>query len=128
METEAMFERASRIKLRFTYRGLCTVEDLWDIPLKGLDSVFKGLNAQRKDENEESLLTENSQEDKDLVMAIEIVKHVVQVLLAEREAKKNRATKVARKQKLLAKIADKQDSELDDLSVDDLIKLAEELV
>src|SRR3989337_2369182 len=117
-----MFEKAARLKLRFNYRGLCSVEDLWDLPVKALDSVFKELNAESKTQKEESLLKEKSQADEILDLKIAIVRHVVEVLLQEKEARERHA----RKQKLLGIIEDKQDAELRDMPIDELKKLVDE--
>jgi hypothetical protein len=122
-----MFEKAVRLKLRFTHKGLCTVEDLWDIPLESLDRIFKDLNIKLKTQKEESLLETRSKEDEILDLKIAIVKHIVEVRLSEQKARKDLADKLAKKQKLLGIIAEKQDSELRDLSVDELTKLVDEL-
>ncbi len=122
-----MFEKASRQKIRFFYRGQCSVEDLWDLPLTALDTIFKGLNAQQKAQKEESLLAIKSQADEVLALQIAIVKHVVEVRLAEQAERKSAADKAAQKQKLLGIIAEKQDAELKNMSLEELTNLVNEL-
>lgn len=122
-----MFEKASRVKLRYGYRGTCTVEDLWDVPLKDLDSIFKVLNVAFKTQKEESLLDKKTKENETLALSIGIVKHVVEVRLREREERESRMARAEKKQKLLAIIAEKQDDDLKGLSVEDLTKLVEDL-
>lgn len=122
-----MFEKASRLKLRFNYKGLCTAEDLWDLPLRSLDSIFKELNAQLRTQKEESLLEKRSQADELLDLAISIVKHVVEVRLQEQKEREAAGEKAAHKQKLLGIIADKQDTELREMPLDELKKLVEDL-
>jgi hypothetical protein len=122
-----MFEKAVRLKLRFTHKGLCTVEDLWDIPLESLDRIFKELNTKLKTQKEESLLATRSKEEEILDLKISIVKHIVEVRLSEQKARKDLAAKLSKKQNLLGIIAEKQDNALRDMSVDDLTKLVDEL-
>lgn len=122
-----MFEKAVRLKLRFPHKGLCTVEDLWDIPLESLDRIFKDLNIKLKTQKEESLLEKRSKEDEILDLKISIVKHIVEVRLAEQKARKELADKLMKKQKVLGIIAEKQDDALRDMSVDELTKLVDEL-
>jgi len=122
-----MFEKASRQKIRFLHRGQCSVEDLWDLPLTALDSIFKGLNAQSKAQKEESLLATKAQEDEVLALQIAIVKRVVEVRLAEQAERQSAADKAAQKQKLLGIIAEKQDAELKNMSLEELTKLVNEL-
>lgn len=44
-----MFEKASRIKLRYsTNRGVLSVEDLWDLSLEQLDPIAINLNKSLK--------------------------------------------------------------------------------
>lgn len=61
-----LFELATRCKYRFPYRGQITIEDLWDLRLADLDSVFKTLNAEVKKASEESLLKLKTKEDEDV--------------------------------------------------------------
>lgn len=60
MEIGKLFELATRNKMRFPFRGMISVEDLWDLSLTNLDSVFKILNAEAKKSEEESLLNTKS--------------------------------------------------------------------
>ena len=43
-----MFEKAVKGKYRFPYKGQIAVEDLYDLPLGSLDTVFKTLNAEKQ--------------------------------------------------------------------------------
>lgn len=122
-----MFEKASRLKLRFNYRGMASVEDLWDLPLTALDAIFKTLNAAMKAQKEESLLEIKSQADEILDLQIGIVKHIVEVRLAEQKAKQDEAANATRKQKILGIIADKQDAALQNLPIEELKKLVGEM-
>jgi len=122
-----MFEKASRLKLRFNYKGTCSVEDLWDMPLEALDYIFKVLNSQLKNEKEESLLEKRSKEEDIVDLKIKIVKHVVEVRLLEQKNRKDEVDKAARKQKLLGVISEKQDAELKNMSVEELTKIINEM-
>lgn len=121
-----MFEKAVRLKIRWPFRGQCSVEDLWDLPAEYLDAIYKGLSRQAKAQAEESLLDTKSEANEVLDLQIAIVKHIVTVKLAEAEARKNATLNAARKQHLLSLVADKQDDALRELSVEDLQKLIAE--
>lgn len=122
-----MFEKATRLKLRFPFRGQCSTEDLWDLGVRQLDEIYKALNGQLKAQQGDSLLDEKSDANETLELQINIVKHIVSVKLAEAEARENAAVRAAKKQKLLAKIEAKQDAALDDMSIEELQGLAAEL-
>ena len=124
---EKMFEYATRNKVRFPFKGLISVEDLWDLSLTNLDSIYKTLNKQVKQSEEESLLNTKTTVDKELDVQIAIVKHIVAVKLAEQEAKEKASAKKAQKQKIMAIIASKQDEALQNSSVEDLQKMLDEL-
>lgn len=122
-----MFEKAVRMKLRFNYRGLCSVEDLWDLSVSELDSIYKVLNKKAKTEKEESLLDKRTQADTILDLQLEIVKHIVKTKLTEQEARENAAMKRAKKQKLLSIMSEKQDKALYEMPLEDLEKMVNDL-
>lgn len=124
---EKMFEYATRNKVRFPFKGLISVEDLWDLTLTNLDSIYKTLNKQVKQSEEESLLDTKTTVDKELDVQIAIVKHIVAVKLAEQEEREKASAKKAQKQKIMAIIASKQDEALQNSSVEDLQKMLDEL-
>ena len=127
MAVENIFEYASRNKVRFPFKGMISVEDLWDLSLTNLDSIYKTLNKQVKQSEEESLLSTKASVDTELEVQIAIVKHIVSVKLAEREAAEKASAKKAQKQKIMSIIATKQDEALQNSSIDDLKKMLDEL-
>ena len=127
MTVENIFEYATRNKVRFSFRGLISVEDLWDLSLNNLDSIYKDLKKQSKQSEEESLLNIKTQEDEFLNVQIEIVKYIVSVKLTEKEAREKATAKKAQKQKIMSIIAAKQDEALQNSSIDDLQKMLDEL-
>lgn len=107
-----MFEKASREKFRYPYKGSVSTEDLWDLSVEELDSIYKTLNKQVKAVNEESLLSTKRKEDATLTSQIDIVKHIFTIKLTEAEERKNAKAKAEQKQKLFAILAQKQEAEL----------------
>ncbi len=127
MSLEKMFEVATRTKMRFPFRGVVSVEDLWDLSVQNLDHVFKELNAQKKQSNEESLLNTKTKEDETLLIQIEIVKYIVSVKLTEKEDRDKALVKKEQKQKIMSIISAKKDEALENSSIEDLTKMLEEL-
>ena len=119
-KTINLFEMATRKKFRFPFKGMISVEDLWDLSVQNLDTVFKTLNAEAKQVKEESLLATKSTEDTILDVKIEIVKHIVNVKLEEAEQRTKAAEKREHKRKLQELIANKQDAELQGKSIEEL--------
>ena len=85
MDKEELFIKASRKKIRFSYKGLATTEDLWDLPVTELDGIYKSLNAKAKLTKEESLLETKTDGDEELMLQIEIIKYIVSVKLEEKK-------------------------------------------
>lgn len=122
-----MFEIATRTKMRFPFKGMITVEDLWDLSVQNLDKVFKALNSQRKEAQEESLLSAKSSADEVLDTQIEIVKYIVGVKLDEQAARLKAAENKEKKQKIMALMAKKDDEALENMSKEELQKLLDEI-
>ena len=122
-----IFEYAVRNKVRFPFKGVISVEDLFDLSLANLDSIYKTLNKQVKQSEEESLLNTKTSVDTELEVQIAIVKHIVSVKLAEKEATEKAIAKKAQKQKIMSIIATKENEALQNSSIDDLKKMLDEL-
>ena len=128
MEKNNLFIMASRKKFRFAFKGMISVEDLWDLSLKELDTIFKNLNAQYKAQiNEESLLTDKTDGATVLEAKIQIIKYIVQTKKDEIADCELQAVRKAQKDKILEIIASKKDQQLQEMSVEELMKKFEEL-
>jgi len=130
-----MFEQATRQKLRFdSPKGLLSVEDLWDLPLTSkaghanLDDIAKDLNHQLKSSSEEiSFVTPVESSNTTLQLEFNVVKHIIDVRVAERDKAALEAERRAKKQKIMAIIDQKQDEALSASSLEDLQKQLESL-
>ncbi len=127
-----MFEQAARLKLRFdSPKGLLTTEDLWDLPLTSarsanLNDLAKGLSRELKDTAEEDFVHPAKTNDV-LKLKFDVVKHVIDVRLAENEAVRLSADRREKKDRLLELIARKQDESLAAKSVEELQAMVESL-
>ena len=112
-----IFELASREKLRFnTGRLQVTVEQLWELPLTGansLDTLAVELDAAIRNTAPRSFVTNSATAaDKTLQLQFDIVKHVIDVRVAERKAKAEKAEKASQRKLLHEAIAAKEHEEL----------------
>lgn len=118
-----LFEIGTREGYLFDFKGQINLYDVWKLPLKALDTIFKGLNAQLKETQEESLLETKTKENEELDNKIQIIKYIVQVKQQEEterlQAKENRE----KKQKIMELIAKKQDQSLENMSIEELRQL-----
>jgi len=112
-EMNSIFEKASRMKLRFQSHGSITVEDLWDLRVENLDEIYKDLARKIKETTEDTLLTKNSSIDEETLVMVEILKYIVKTKIIEAQDKRDAKAKREQKQKLLAILANKQDAELE---------------
>lgn len=122
-----IFEYATKVKLRFPFKGQLSVEDLWDLSVTNLDTIFKSLNAEKKQVQEESLLNIKTKENKELEVKIEIVKHIVEFKLQEADAKLKEKEKKEQKQKIMEILNTKQDESLKNKSVEELQEMLNEM-
>lgn len=122
-----MFDKATRLKLRFTTtKGEATVEDLWDLPLTSerghpnLDAIAIALNKQLKDSDTISFVTPSKTQDELIRLKFDIVRHVIEVRLAENAAKLKERENAAQREKIMEIIEHKQDESLRNKSIDEL--------
>ena len=127
MNEKNLFELATKNNYQFPFRGMINVIDLWTLSVTNLDSIFKTLNAEVKKTAEESLLSVKTKEDEELSNKIGIVKHIVNVKLAEKEARENAKKNKEMNQRLLEIRAKRQDEALENLSDEALDKMIAEL-
>ena len=134
-----MFEQATRTKLRFsTSAGFIGVEDLWDLPLTStfnkpnLNSVaqnlYRELNAFADQVSfVEPTSAQRTAQQSTTQLAFDIVKHVIDVKVAERDTAKAAADRAKQRQHLLSILAEKEDAALRNASIDELRRQLAEL-
>ncbi len=114
-----LFENATRAKLRFNYKGTISVEDLWDLELEDLDSIYKSLSKKLKEEDGDSLMSKSSVNQK-LNLQIEIVKHIFTTRQNEINAKEQAIVEKQKREKIQSLIDQKKDNELANKSIEEL--------
>mgnify|MGYP001092145071 FL=1 len=112
MEANKMFDVAVRNKFRFPFKGVISVEDLWDLSVQQLDGIFKTLKSQEKKAQEESLLDTRTPEDEALKTKIDIIRYIVTVKLDEAKQAEHAKENRDQKQKILGILTEKQDADL----------------
>ena len=122
-----IFELATREKYRFPYKGMISVEDLWDLDTPELDCVYKTLNKELKIDADEDSLIEIKSANVTLKTKIEIVKYIFEVKRAEEEQRANQLNNARQRQHILEILAKKQDESLQNMSEAELLKKLEEL-
>lgn len=127
----SIFEKATRKKLRFnTQSGNVTTEDLWDMKLEGrvsLDSLARSLNKEIKEQQEESFVKKPSAASSETKLKFDVVKHVIDVKLADQD-RAQKATKTRQeKQRILELMERKQGEELEGKSMDELKEMLDSL-
>lgn len=115
------FKEASRIKLRFnTPSGVLGVEQLWDLSIEDLDKVAVSLDDHYEKSDVKSFIKKKSEKDKVAKLSLDIVLEVLDAKIAEQEKASAAAEAKAYNQKILGKIAEAKDKELDGKSVEEL--------
>lgn len=122
-----IFEKAVREKTRFNFKGLISVEDLWDLPLESLDSIWCTLESDLEKLPKKSLLATSTKQRDEIEFKQEIIKHIVETKKAEKLANEQAKANATKKQMVLDIIEAKQNDDLKNMSVEELKKLAESL-
>lgn len=127
-----LFEQALRNKYRFpSTKGTLSTEDLFDLPLTSkngvsLDSVAKAVNRQLIQETEESFVEESSQSNKELVLKLNILRHIIKVRKEENQARADALANAQRKAKIQEILERKKDGVLEEASIEELQKMLKE--
>lgn len=122
-----LFELATRKKFRYVFKGVINTEDLWDLPVQDLNTIFKALKAEERKAEEESLLAEPSPEDEIRKAKIEIVRRIVEVKLEDARNATRQKEISEKREKLMSIIAEKQDAILRDKSQEELQQMLDNL-
>ena len=120
MTVTNIFKYAAKKALRFPYKGVATVEDLFNLDMGSLDMVYKTLKKQQKASDEESLISEKTTEDKNLEIKLAIVKEIFEDKKAAAEKAKRIVANKAKNQKILEILAKKENEALENMSEDEL--------
>lgn len=123
---ENIFIEASKKKYRFDFRGMIFVEDLWDLGLEDLNTIFKNLSAQLKAQKSEESLLETAKNEcvETLENKIAIIKYIADVKKNEIQKRQNAKAAHDRYNKIMEIIEEKSNAELQDKSLDELKAMA----
>ena len=127
IRTENIFEMATRNKYRFPYKGMISVEDLWDLNQTQLDSIYKALNKEVKANQEDSLMFSQTQTDLDLQAKIEIVRHIYATKEQDAARRAAAAENAEKKRRILEILEQKQEDSLKNKSEEELLKMLNEI-
>ena len=116
-----LFVIATRKKFRFkSTRGELNCEDLWDLSLESLDSIAIELDETIQKEGRKSFVSKRSAASTEKVLALDIIKFVIETKQEETEKRKERADKRAQKEYLESLLKEKQAEGLKSLSTQEI--------
>jgi hypothetical protein len=122
-----MFEKAARLKLRFsTPSGELSAEDLWDVPLTAragktnLDDLARALHQQIEQAPTVSFVKKSEPVSAIPQLKFDIVLHIIKMKMTEDEAAAKAKDTRERKQQIMAIIAQKQTEQLANSSIEEL--------
>lgn len=123
-----MYKNATKQKLRYpTKRGQLSVEDLWDLPLTELDSLYATLSDEQEKSQRVSLLSKPTAKSAIDTLRIEILKDIVTTRLADAADKQNKAIKAQERIRILEAIERKKDNAFEEQSLEELQAALENL-
>lgn len=121
-----MWIEALSKKLRFEYKGLISIEDLFDLSLNDLDDIYRNLKKEAdeyKQYSADSLLEKDDEKDEtyeELQLKIDVVTAVFNHLKKQQEELQRKIALQNQRDKILGIIADKEDEELSNKSISEL--------
>ena len=122
-----MYKKASRLKLRFaTKKGSLSVEQLWDLGREDLKAVIKEQHEILSEGGDGLSFLGEDKADPIEELKFDILKDIWKTLEKEDAEKREMAEKRVRNKRIQEIIARKQEAELEEMSVEDLLKMLEE--
>ena len=115
-----IFKYAAKHALRFPYKGMVSVEDLFDLNTEELNAIYKTLKKQQKTDAGESLIEDKTNEDTQLEVKIAIVTEIFNDKQAAADRAKKSAIRKVQTQKILDIMSQKQNEALSNMSVEEL--------
>lgn len=121
-----MWIEALSKKIRFEYKGMISIEDLFDLNLNELDEIYRNLKKQLDEYQQysaDSLLDKDDKKDDaydELQLKIDVVTAVFNHLKKQQEELRKKIALQNQRDKILGIIADKQDEELSNKSISEL--------
>lgn len=112
-------------KERYNYKGLISVEDLFDLSIEDLDVIYKDLMRTINESETQGLIKPNKDNEvyESNLAKLNVVKYVFSIKQEEIAANKSAQERAEKKQRILSIIADKQDENLKAMSIEELEKL-----
>lgn len=127
MSTKNIFERATKLKLRFEVgKGSVSVESLWDLSLQSLNELIVPI-YKKLQEGEISFIAETSSANRILQLKFDILKHIIDDRRERQERAKLRNEKNATITQIENLLADKKQEEMKGKSTAELFKMLAEL-
>ena len=123
----ALFIKATRQGWRYpSVKGQINTEQLWQLPLQNrdgfdLDSVAKAVNAEVKQQEEESFVTPAKTDDT-IRQKLELVRYVISTKIAERDAETNAKARADERRRILEILDKKANAALEAAPEDELRK------
>jgi hypothetical protein len=113
-----MYKKALRMKLRFaTNKGKLATEDLFDLSLTDLNSLAISLDKKLSETPRKSFISDVAPDTQEDELRFNIVKDIITLKLAERNAAQNAKAKAAEKAQLMEILHRKKNEALENLSV-----------
>ena len=128
MDVNTAFIKAAQLKLRFSFKGQCTVEDLFDLSREDLDALYQRHAAAAK-QNEGEGLIQRRKEDRQselCKLSMVIIKAVFDIKSEEERNVRKAADKKKRNERILEIMARKQDAELEGKTLEELESLLDD--
>lgn len=129
MNSTNLFEIATKEKFRYNFKGVITTENLWELSVEDLNTVYQQLSDDYSKMSRATLIktTKFNKEKTNIRMKIAIVEYIVNAKMEEAMGAANAILKKAEKEKILAAIADKENSEFASKSKEELLDMLNKL-